>query len=90
MSTPESFQAHLEWLYGKGGVYGGDGHQRCRCDHIWTTSREGDTWARKTTHPDCYFHGTAAQKHQDECLRRYRKTGDWGEFHVQRNDGDPS
>jgi len=67
MSTPESLKRHLEWLYGKGGVYGGDGRHRCLCDHVWSPSREyGAGWARSTTHPKCPFHGEACKRYWDK------------------------
>ncbi len=73
MSTPESLKRHLEWLYGKGGVYGGDGHHRCLCDHAYKSGGKGPWaytgWVRTTTHPKCPFHGEACQRYWDKHKR---------------------
>lgn len=61
MSDAASLKRHLEWLYGKGGVYGGDGSP-CRCEHAWKPlGRDGSVnmgsgWVRTTTHPNCPHH----------------------------------
>lgn len=53
---------HMEWLYGKGGVYGGDGTQRCLCEHAYGNLGRlegvpmGKGWVRTSTHSDCPFH----------------------------------
>ena len=65
--SPESLKRHLNWLYGKGGVWGGDGRMKCRCEHAWVSGGRlygismGKSWARTTTHPYCPFHGTKAE-----------------------------
>ncbi len=48
-------------LYGKGGVYGGDGRSRCLCDHRYREDRQSAGWVRTTTHPKCPFHDDASE-----------------------------
>lgn len=59
--TPESLDRHYAWLYPNKA-------RPCRCEHAYRSlGRDGRInmgkgWVRVTTHPDCYHHGTAAQK----------------------------
>jgi hypothetical protein len=84
VSDAESLKRHLAWLYP-------DPTKPCRCEHGWGNGGRlhginmGKTWGRTTTHPNCYHHGTAAQKFYDDNLRRFKKTGNWAEFHIDRD-----
>ena len=79
-----SLEAHLAWLYP-------DPKRPCICAHrIGPGARiyglnMGPAWGRTTTEPKCYHHGTEAQKFYDDNLRRFKKTGDWAEFHLDRD-----
>lgn len=76
--SPESLARHLEWLYGKGGVYRGDGTP-CRCEHAYRPLGRlygvnmGMGWVRTTTHPYCVHHGDKAQADWDR--RHGRRKG---------------
>lgn len=71
--SPESLRRHLEWLYGKHGVY--PGNTPCRCEHAFARLGQvngvdmGSGWVRTTTHPNCFHHGDAAQKRWREHRR---------------------
>lgn len=79
-----ALDSHMAWLYP-------DPKRPCICDHAIVSGGRfhginmGKTWGRTTTHPGCYHHGTAAQKFYDDNLRRFRQTGDWAEFHIDRD-----
>lgn len=86
-------KAELEWLYGKGGAYDdGEGIHPCLCDYAWTSAGRiqginmGMAWHRQTTNHRCYHHGIEAQKFYDDNLRRFKKTGNWAEFHINRRE----
>lgn len=67
--TQESLERHLAWLYP-------DPSKPCLCDSGWVSYgtlhgvNMGKGWARTSTHPDCYHHGTKAQE-------TYKRTGQW-------------
>ena len=62
-----SEEQHRRWLFGD---------VPCRCDHairplgVLHDLQMGDGWVRITTHPDCPWHGTKAQ-------RIFKQTGRW-------------
>lgn len=65
----------------------------CLCEHKYYESggrlhgvTMGPDWFRITTEPKCWHHGTEAQAHYKDCVKRFNKTGDWAEFHVERKD----
>lgn len=81
-----TLESPLAWLYP-------DPKRPCLCDHgigpgcrLFYGVNMGPTWGRTTTHPKCYHHGTEAQKFYEDNLRRFRKTGDWAEFLVDRDE----
>jgi hypothetical protein len=82
---PGSLERHMKWLYP-------DPAKPCICKSAWVNGGRlhginmGKQWARTSTEPGCYHHGTEAQKFYDDNLRRFRKTGDWAEFHVDRDE----
>lgn len=65
----ESLKKHMAWLYP-------NPNKPCRCEHAYKGMGKlhgmnmGKGWVRLTTHPDCYHHGTKAQ-------RIYKETGRW-------------
>jgi len=67
MGPDETEQAHRDWLFGS---------VPCRCDHairplgVLHDLQMGEGWVRITTHPDCPWHGTKAQ-------RIFKQTGRW-------------
>lgn len=69
MSTPESLKRNMEWLYP-------NPERPCRCESAGVSLGRlhgigmGKGWVRTTTHPNCYHHGTAAQK-------TFKDTGRW-------------
>lgn len=81
---PGSLERKNAWLYP-------DPKKPCKCDSVWSSAGRidginmGMDWHRSTTNPNCYHHGTAAQKFYADNLRRFKQTGDWAEFHIDRD-----
>jgi hypothetical protein len=78
----------LAWLYP-------DPDKPCLCQHRYLPGGRlhgvnmPHDWFRTSTEADCWHHGTQAQAHYQACQERFRKTGDWSEFHAPRTgDGD--
>lgn len=80
-----SLEAKKSWLYPDPG-------KPCICAWAYTSSGRfegvdmGHDWHRQTTEDDCWHHGKAAQEHYRACKERFRRTGDWAEFHRARED----
>lgn len=79
----ELLEKKMAWLYPD---------RPCICKHKWLPGGRlhgvnmGHDWFRTTTEPECWHHGIEAQEHHKACKERFRKTGDWAEFHVRRPD----